>query len=146
MDTDTAGSSDTICHSPELCPLEPLCLKPQCILVIKEDVLPLFFFFVIPFFKLQQNNTSRTSLVVQQLKLLASNIGDVASIPGWGTKSPHAVRCGQISKYTLIINKHSASDSKQKIILPYTVKHFIYLSLFFLSFFSYFVVQSLSHV
>ena len=44
------------------------------------------------------------------IKNLPLNAGDVASIPGWGTKIPHAVRCSQISKYTLIINKHSASN------------------------------------
>ena len=110
LDTDTAGSPDTTCHSPELCPLEPLYLKPQCILVVREDFCFFFSFLGIPFFKLQQNNTSRTSLVVQQLKLLASNTGGVGLIPGQGTKIPHAERCGQISKYTLIINKHSTSN------------------------------------
>ena len=32
-----------------------------------------------------------TSLAVQWLKLLASTAGDVGSIPGWGTKIPHAM-------------------------------------------------------
>ena len=31
-----------------------------------------------------------TSLVIQWLKLYASNARDAGSIPGWGTKSPHA--------------------------------------------------------
>ncbi|XP_033257416.1 uncharacterized protein C19orf44 homolog isoform X2 [Orcinus orca] len=36
-----------------------------------------------------------TSLAVQWLRLCASNAGGVGSIPGWGTKIPHAARCGQ---------------------------------------------------
>ena len=32
-----------------------------------------------------------TSLVVQRLRLYASNAGDTGLIPGWGTKIPHAV-------------------------------------------------------
>ena len=35
-----------------------------------------------------------TSLVVQWLRLRAANAGGVDSIPGRGTKIPHAVRCG----------------------------------------------------
>ena len=35
-----------------------------------------------------------TSLVVQWLRLHASNTGGVGSIPGQGTKNPHATRCG----------------------------------------------------
>ena len=31
-----------------------------------------------------------TSLVVQKRRLHASNAGDSGSIPGWGTKVPHA--------------------------------------------------------
>ena len=51
-DTDTAGSPDTTCHGPELCPFEPLYLEPQCILGVKEDILPLFFFFVNSFLQI----------------------------------------------------------------------------------------------
>ena len=36
-----------------------------------------------------------TSLVVQWLRLCACNAGDVGSIPGWGTKIPHASWCSQ---------------------------------------------------
>ena len=32
-----------------------------------------------------------TSLAVQWLRLGASNAGGMGSIPGWGTKIPHAV-------------------------------------------------------
>ena len=37
-----------------------------------------------------------TSLVVQRLRLHASNAGGVGSIPGWGTKIPHAA--GSVAK------------------------------------------------
>ena len=40
-------------------------------------------------------NTRGTSLVVQWLGLWASNAGGMGSIPGWGTKIPHAARRGQ---------------------------------------------------
>ena len=36
-----------------------------------------------------------TSLAVQWLRLCASNAGGIDSIPGQGTKIPHALRCGQ---------------------------------------------------
>ena len=36
-----------------------------------------------------------TSLAVQWLTLGTSIAGGVGSIPGWGTKIPQAVRCGQ---------------------------------------------------
>ena len=36
-----------------------------------------------------------TSLVVQWLRLHASNAGGMGSIPGWGTKIPHAMECGK---------------------------------------------------
>ena len=35
-----------------------------------------------------------TSLVVQWLRLRASNAGCVGSVPGWGTKIPHAKQHG----------------------------------------------------
>ena len=37
----------------------------------------------------------RTSLVLQWASLGASNAGGECSIPGWGTKIPHAGQCGQ---------------------------------------------------
>ena len=36
-----------------------------------------------------------TSLAVQWLRLCASTAGSTGLIPGWGTKIPHAARCGQ---------------------------------------------------
>ena len=38
------------------------------------------------------------SLVVQWLRLCASNAGGAGLIPGWGTKIPHAVQCSQKEK------------------------------------------------
>ena len=40
-------------------------------------------------------NHPRTSLAVQWLRLRACNAGGAGSIPGWGTKIPHVVQCGQ---------------------------------------------------
>ena len=39
-----------------------------------------------------------TSLVVQWLRFCASNARSAGSIPGWGTKIPHAVQHGQKKK------------------------------------------------
>ena len=39
--------------------------------------------------------TVGTSLAVQWLGLRASTVGGVGLIPSWGTKTPHAMRCGQ---------------------------------------------------
>ena len=45
---------------------------------------------------LKKNLSSlETSLVVQRLRLHAFDAGDVGSIPGLGTKIPHAVQCSQ---------------------------------------------------
>ena len=44
---------------------------------------------------------SRTSLVVQWLRRQASNEGDMGSIPGQGTKIPHAMQCSQKEKKNL---------------------------------------------
>ena len=49
----------------------------------------------------QQFKNGGTSLAVQWLRLCASTAGGVGSIPGWGTKIPHAVCHGQ----TMKINK-----------------------------------------
>ena len=43
-------------------------------------------------------NWTRNSLAVQWLGLRASTAGGMGSIPGWGTKNPQAVRCGQKKK------------------------------------------------
>ena len=42
-----------------------------------------------------QKDTLGASLVVQWLELHASTAGDTDSIPGGGTKIPHAVQCGK---------------------------------------------------
>ena len=45
---------------------------------------------------LKKKTDGRTSLAVQWLRLCASSAGGIGSIPGWGTKIPHAVPCSQI--------------------------------------------------
>ena len=47
-----------------------------------------------------KTNEQGISPVVQWLRLHASNAGGVGSIPGQGTKIPHASQCGQIKKKT----------------------------------------------
>ena len=47
------------------------------------------------FFK---NILKRTFLVVQWLRLHVPTAGFVGSVPGWGIKIPHAVKCGTPSK------------------------------------------------
>ena len=49
-----------------------------------------------------------TSLAVQRLRLCASTAGGAGSIPGWGTKIPHAVRRGQKVK-----KQNKSSDEKE---------------------------------
>ena len=44
---------------------------------------------------------SGTSLVVQWLRLGASNAGGVGSMPAWGTKIPYAVQCSQKKRIKL---------------------------------------------
>ena len=48
---------------------------------------------------------SRTSLVVQQLRLQASNAGGAGSIPGQETKILHAPQCGQNKFFFLVFSK-----------------------------------------
>ena len=45
-------------------------------------------------------NEQGISPVVQWLRLHASNAGGMGSIPGQGTKIPHAAQCGQIKTHT----------------------------------------------
>ena len=53
----------------------------------------------------------RTSLVVQWLRLHASNAGGVGLIPGRGTKIPHATQCSEMeSKVQMSLNRISASS------------------------------------
>ena len=44
---------------------------------------------------LVRNNQYQDFPVAQWLRLCASNTGDLGSIPGEGTKSPHALWCGK---------------------------------------------------
>ena len=46
--------------------------------------------------------TFGTSLAVQWLRVHASTVGGTGSIPGWGTKIPHAAGHSQKKKYTFI--------------------------------------------
>ena len=48
-----------------------------------------------PSWKRNYETNSRTPLVACWLKLCASNAGGTGSIPGQGTKIPHALQCGQ---------------------------------------------------
>ena len=45
-----------------------------------------------------------TSLAVQWLRLGASNAGGMGSIPGWGTKIPHAVSWPKKKKKGQMVN------------------------------------------
>ena len=45
----------------------------------------------------QKNKNCGTSLVIQWLRLCASNAGGMDSVPPWGTKIPHAVQHDQIN-------------------------------------------------
>ena len=47
---------------------------------------------------LMKDSTTGTSLAVQWLRLCDSSTGDVGSIPGGGTKIPHAVQTIKILK------------------------------------------------
>ena len=44
-----------------------------------------------------------TSLAVQRLRLCASTAGGTGSIPGRGTKIPHAPQCSQRTKFLMTI-------------------------------------------
>ena len=62
-------------------------------------ILPFFFFYNLNVFICIYINIKlhlyRTSLLVQWLRLHASTVGGMGSIPRWGTKIPHAVWCSQ---------------------------------------------------
>ena len=49
--------------------------------------------------------------MVQWLRLRASTAGDAGWIPGWGTKIPHTMRCGQKITTTTKINKYIGGSS-----------------------------------
>ena len=50
-----------------------------------------------------KNSPWGTSLVVQWLRLCASVAGNMDSIPGWGTKIPHATCLGRKKKKALCV-------------------------------------------
>ena len=54
--------------------------------------------------KMKKNIISGTSLVVQWLRLCAPNAGGMGSIPGLGTKIPHAVWCSQKKEKKIFLN------------------------------------------
>ena len=58
----------------------------------KQQLTPVF---------LPGESLGQRTLVVQLLRLCASPLGVIGSIPGWGTKIPHARQCDPINKYTL---------------------------------------------
>ena len=51
--------------------------------------------------------------MVQRLRLHASNAGGVGSIPGQGTKIPHATRCGQITIIIIIKKKEEVIEGER---------------------------------
>jgi len=57
-----------------------------------------------------------TSLAVQSLKLHVSNVGEVGSIPGQGTKIAHAMRCRKKNYLIAImyVQVHSTAAKKKK--------------------------------
>ena len=60
------------------------------------------------------------SLMVQWLRLHASSAGDMSSMPGWGTKIPHATWPGQKKKILLMNNMENylySSHSKEKMFI-----------------------------
>ena len=86
---------------------------------------------------------SKTFLVVQWLRLHTSNAGDVDSIPGWGTKIPHATHHGKKKQQhtfladfrlsskslprnylQLLYDWHCSGDQDMNKTIP-TLKHFI---------------------
>ena len=53
-----------------------------------------------------------TSLTVQWLRLCVSNAGAVGSIPGWGTKIPHAVRPKKNHMYKIFLKSVDDDDDE----------------------------------
>ena len=51
--------------------------------------------YLLPSRDLSQPGSSGTSLVVQWLRLGTYTAGRTSSDPGWGTKIPHGIQCGQ---------------------------------------------------
>ena len=59
---------------------------------------------------LAHTHSSGTSLVVQWLRLCTFNAEDLSSIPGQGTKIPHAAWCGRKRFFLIIIKANSSSS------------------------------------
>ena len=68
---------------------------------------------------------SGTFLAVPWLRLCTCNAGDVGSIPGWGTKIPHAVRCGQKRK-----KKRKKKKKEKEATLTFSSPSNFYCSLY----------------
>ena len=82
-----------------------------------------------------------TSLVVQWLRLYASTAGSTGSVPGWGTKIPHAARWGQKKK----VKRNDEINFNNKTLIPNIIfqyeimiklltRYFTFLFFFFLVF------------
>ena len=72
-----------------------------------------------------KNYKRGTSLAVQWLALCASNAGGVGSIPGWGTRIPHAARGSKKNKkikklQALFIKGLCKINEKEKIFAIHT--------------------------
>ena len=61
-----------------------------------------------------KNITLGTSLMVQRLRLRAPEAGGMGSIPGQGTKIPHATQCSQKNQHTSCQSKKP--DTKQEML------------------------------
>ena len=61
-------------------------IREWCFNVVLAELCIEVFFFL--------TNFIGTSLVIQCLRLCPSSAGGTGSVPGWGTKIPHAIRCG----------------------------------------------------
>ena len=97
MNTDPALTAVSGCISPYLLKNCPFLLIFFSYLSngssshIYKFVQPFFFFF---HFLTTKMKAPGTSLAVWWLRLHASTAGDEGSVPGWGTKILHAMRCG----------------------------------------------------
>ena len=77
----------------------------------------LFFTFLTQINSLSSKITEkRDSLEVQWLRLHASNAGGEGSVPGWGTKIPHATRHGQKNPQKTKQNKPTEKKKKQGVL------------------------------
>ena len=63
-----------------------------------------------------KSHISRTSLVVQWLRLCTTRARGMSSVPGWGTKIPHAMWHGPKNKAKLLKLKYRKSWKQEKIL------------------------------